>query len=245
MPDYALLNNVDHQDVKIITERSARYGDNVMLALAFPFEFRNVQAHYPILFQQNPAGDYYAVALFGFQEGENLFLTEDGWQAPYIPAMVQREPFLIGFGEATAPGATERTRMLSLDMEHPRVNTEVGEPLFAPLGGRTPFLESAANLLETIYAGIDHSKAFCAALAEHGLLESVTFEIELNDGSRNQLLGFHCVAEEKVQALAGDVLGAFNENGYLMPLFMALGSLAHVQGLVERKNRAIGAEAAA
>ena len=238
MPDYALLNNVDHQDVKIITERSARYGDDIMLAMAFTFEFRNVQAHYPILFQQNSAGDYYPVALFGFREGENLFLSKDGWQASYIPAMVQREPFLIGFGEATGPGATERARMLSLDMEHPRVNTEVGEALFAPLGGRTPYLESAANLLETIYAGIDHSKGFCTALAEHGLLESITFEIELNDGSRNQLLGFHCVAEEKVQALGGDVLGAFNQSGYLMPMFMALASLARLQSLIERKNRA-------
>ena len=245
VPDYALLNNVDHQDVKIITERSARYGDDIMLATAFTFEFRNVQAHYPILFQQSAPGDYCPVALFGFERGENLFLGDDGWQAPYIPAMVQREPFLIGFGESGASGAAERTRMLSLDLEHPRVNTEVGEPLFQPLGGRTPFLENAANLLETIYAGIDHSKAFGAVLAEHGLLEAVTFEIELNDGSRNQLLGFHCVAEEKVQELSGEVLGEFNASGYLMPLFMALASLARIQALVERKNLAVKQEAVA
>ena len=131
-----------------------------------------------------------------FSQGENLFLGEEGWQAPYIPAMIKREPFLIGFGHS-APGANDRARMLSLDMEHPRVNTEVGEPLFQPLGGRTEFLENAANLLETIYTGIDHTKAFCAALVEHDLIEAVTFEIELKDASRNQLVGFHCIAEEK------------------------------------------------
>ncbi|MYE22737.1 MAG: SapC family protein [Gammaproteobacteria bacterium] len=238
MTDYALLNNVEHQDVKVITERSARYGDDIMLAMAFTFEFRNVQAHYPILFQQDAQGGFQPVALFGFSQGENLFLGEDGWQAPYIPAMVKREPFLIGFGNSTS-GASERTRMLSLDMAHPRVSTEVGEPLFQPLGGRTEFLEDAANLLETIYTGIDHTKAFCTALAEHDLIEAVTFEIELKDASRNQLVGFHCIAEEKLQALSGDTLAAFNESGYLMPTFMALASLAHVQDLVERKNRTL------
>lgn len=236
--DYALLNNVDHQDVKIITDRSARYGDDVMLAVTFPFEFRNVQAHYPILFQQDGQGDYYPVALFGFQESENLFLNEGGWQASYIPAMVRREPFLIGYG-SPAEGNSEPTRVLSLDMNHPRVNTEVGEPLFQPLGGRTPFLENAADLLETLYAGTEHNKAFAAALAEHGLLESATFQIELKDGSRHQLIGFHCLAEEKIQELPGETLGAFNASGYLVPMFMALASMANLQHLVELKNRAL------
>ena len=153
MADFALLNNVDHQDVRIITDRSRRYGDDVMLALTFPFEFRNVQAHYPILFQGNASDGYYPVALFGFEQGENLFLDEGGWHAGYIPAMIQREPFLIGYQESAQEGEGGRTRVLSLDMDHPRVNTEVGEPLFQPLGGRTPFLENAANLLETIYLG--------------------------------------------------------------------------------------------
>ena len=240
MTDYALLNNVDHADIKIITDRSARYRDDVMKALVFPFEFRNVQACYPILFQQDGAGGFYPLALFGFQEKENLFLDESGWQAPYVPAMVRREPFLIGYQDSRTQGDTERTRVLSIDMDHPRVNTEHGEPLFQPLGGRTPFLESAANLLETIYAGIEHNRSFMASLQEHDLLESMTLEIELNDGSRNQLIGFHCLDEEKVQALPAETLGGFNERGYLMPLFMVLASMGNIQRLAELKNAAIG-----
>ena len=236
MPEFALLNNVDHQDVKIITDRSARYGDDVMTAPTLPFEFRNVQAHYPILFQQNGRGGFYPVALFGFEAGENLFLDETGWRAAYIPAMVRREPFLIGFKDSDAPGAGGRVRMLSIDMAHPRVSTDVGEPLFEPLGGRTPFLEDAANLLETIYAAREHGAAFATALQEHELIESVTFGIVLDDGTRAQLAGFSCIAEERVDALSAATLGEFNEKGYLMPLFMVLASLANVSRLVELKN---------
>ena len=239
MNNFALLNNVDHADVKIITERSARYRDDIMKALVFPFEFRDVQACYPILFQQDGSGGHFPLALFGFREGENLFLGESGWQAPYIPAMVRREPFLIGYQDSGAQGGTERTRVLSIDMDHPRVNTERGEPLFQPLGGRTPYLESAADLLETIYAGIDHNRTFTEALREHGLLESMTLEIELRDGSRNQLLGFHCLDEGKVRELPAQALGEFNERGYLMPLFMVLASMANIPRLVELKNASL------
>ena len=251
MPNFALLNNVEHQDVKIITERSARYGDNLMHTPVFPFEFRRVQAFYPILLQQDGKGGFQPVALFGFEQGENLFLNSSlhargtpsrspaegsGWQAAYIPAMLRREPFLIGFQKPQDPSEGESMRVLSLDMDHPRVNTEVGEALFHPLGGRTDFLEDAANLLEAIYEGLEHGKAFVNALREQELIEAVTLEIPLRDGSRNQLLGFHCLAEEKVQALSGDVLGAFQEKGFLMPLFMILASMGNVQHLIEMKN---------
>ena len=269
MPNFALLNNVEHQDVKIITERSARYGDNLMHAPVFPFEFRRVQAFYPILLQQDSKGGFQPVALFGFEQGENLFLDSSlhargspsrspaegslhargspsrspaegsGWQAAYIPAMLRREPFLIGFQKPQDPSEGDMMRVLSLDMDHPRVNTEVGEALFHPLGGRTDFLEDAANLLEAIYEGLEHGKAFVGALQEQDLIEAVTLEIPLRDGSRNQLLGFHCLAEEKVQALSGDVLGAFQEKGFLMPLFMILASMGNIQHLIEMKNRTL------
>ena len=239
MAKFALLNSVDHQHVKIITERSARYGDDVKQALTFPFEFRNVQAFYPILFQPDQNGGFIPVALFGFESRENLFLGEAGWQAAYIPAMMRREPFLIGYQQPA--GQSERTRVLSLDMAHPRVNTAQGEALFEPLGGRTPFLENAANLLETIYEGLEHNRAFIAALQEHELLEAVTMDIALKDGSRNQLLGYHCLAEEKIKELPGSVLETFNQNGFLMPMFMALASMANLQRLVELKEQALAA----
>ena len=236
MTDYALLNNVEHADLRIITDRAARYGDDIMQSLVFPFEFRNVQASYPILFQQDGAGNFFPAALFGFQQRENLFLDESGWRAPYIPAMVRREPFLIGFQESKEQGGASHTRVLSIDMDHPRVNKERGEALFQPLGGRTPYLENAANLLETIYSGIEHNKAFINILQRHELIESMTLEIELNDGSRNQLIGFHCLAEEKIQNLPGEVLGEFNASGYLMPMFMVLASMGNLQRLAELKN---------
>src|SRR5215510_14038898 len=99
MSRQALLNNVKHKNLRIITARGARYGDDIMAALTFPAEFRNVQAHYPIVFSRSADGQFSPLALFGFREKQNLFLGPNGWDVPYIPLMVERIPFLIGFGE--------------------------------------------------------------------------------------------------------------------------------------------------
>ena len=58
---------------------------------------RNVQACYPIFFIKDGAtGQFYPAAVFGFDENENLFLSDQGWDASYIPMMIRRHPFLIG-----------------------------------------------------------------------------------------------------------------------------------------------------
>ena len=98
---------------------------------------------------------YYPVALLGFEDGENLFFEGSDWHAAYVPAMVQRGPFLVGLKEAQGPqGESHQARVMSIDLKHPRVSREDGELLFKPLGGRTEFLEERAGLLEVMRKAI-------------------------------------------------------------------------------------------
>jgi hypothetical protein len=235
--NFELVTHDDHHDVRIITERSARYGDNVMYTLTLPFEFRSVQAFYPILFHQEDDGELLPVALFGFEKGENLFLDESGWDAGYVPATILRQPFLIGYQGSEIDKDEDKTRVLTVDMDHPRVNKVEGEPLFLPLGGRSEYLEWSADLLEQIYEGLVHCEEFVAALKAHDLIEAANFEITLSDGSHNQLLGFHVLDEEKVRELPGEVLKEFSEKSFLMPMFMMLASLGNMRTLIQRKDR--------
>ena len=70
-----MLNSIEHKDLKVITEYSEQYGDNVWYSLTFPVEFRSVQAHYPIFFQKDPqTGRLLSVALFCFKDKEKQFL---------------------------------------------------------------------------------------------------------------------------------------------------------------------------
>lgn len=235
MANYQLLNNVDHASIKVITDRGARFGDDVMFTMTFPFEMRSVQACYPILIFKDPdEGHLYPVALLGFEEGENLFLTGDSWDAPYIPMMIRRPPFLIGFHKSN-PGA-ERQRVVTIDLDHPRVSESEGTSLFLEHGGNSDFLESTADMLEAIHNGNEQNAAFMDMLLKHELVESVTFDITLDDQSRNQLHGFYTLDDEKLQRMDAKVLEEFNRSGFLLPAYMMVASLSHLRDLVAKRN---------
>jgi hypothetical protein len=229
MPNIALLNNTQHQQLRVITERGAQFGDAVMSAATFPAEFRSLQAHYPIVFVQNAEGAFDPHALFGFERGENLFLGPDGWDAPVIPLNVQRLPFLIGNHDGEMS--------MLVDLEHPRVSATHGEPMFFSYGAPTPYAEYVTSVLRTLHEGIEAGRGFVRALQELDLIESFDVDVELDDGSEHRLSGFYTINEDRLRALGGDELAGLARAGYLEPLHMVMASQSQFRALIERRNR--------
>jgi hypothetical protein len=225
-----LLNNVDHKDLRVITRRGAAYGDDVMLAVTFPSEFRNLQAHYPIVFQKSHDGTtFQPVALFGFRDGQNLFLRGDRWDAHYLPLAIERQPFLIGVDRDEL--------MVHVDLDNPRVSSTEGEPVFLPYGGMTEYLDRINSVLLTIHQGLQDNPAFSAALLQHELLEPFALDIERADGSQHRFSGFYTIHEERLHKLGGHALEQLNQAGHLLAIYMAVASLSRLRDLIERANR--------
>jgi len=242
MPNHVLLNNVQHKDLKVITRHGAGLGDEVMFVATFPAEFRTLQAHYPIVFRKGEDGrTFEPVVLFGFQAGENLFLKADGWDAPEIPLMIERQPFLIG--------RNGEEMLVHVDLDSPRVRNAAhgaseGEAAFLPHGGITEYLERVNSILYTIHEGFESNAGFVEALLKYELLESFVFDIELDDGSQNRLAGFYTIHEERLHALGTEAIGALHRAGYLQAIHMVLASLSQFRALIDRKNRQHGNHAA-
>lgn len=241
MANNVLLNNIDHQNLKVITDHSPTFGDNVWYGLTFPGEFRSIQAYYPIFFNKDPnTGKFYAIALFGFEDQENLFLKDNKWDAGYIPLTVARQPFLIGKQRITEDGEEKEQRVLHIDMNHPRVNQEQGEPLFLAHGGNSPYLDNAADMLEVIHHGFVDSSSFIDCLVKHDLLESFTLDITLDDQSKYQMLGFYTINEDKLNELGSDTLATLHSKGYLQAIYMAIASQSNIRTLMNKKNQQLG-----
>ena len=238
MTNHVLLNNITHKNLKVITDRSEKYGDNVMFTTTFPLEFRNIQSAYPIFFNKNnKTGLFNAIALFGFKENENLYLNENGWNARYIPLTIERHPFLIGFQQFQEEGIVKKQMVIHVDIDNPRVNETEGAVLFMPQGGNTPYLEHVASVLEAIHYGYEHSEGFINMLLEFDLLESFALDIQLDDGSNNQMQGFYTINEDKLGALNGDALAKLHSQGYLQAIYMVIASHSHIRQLVDEKNK--------
>lgn len=225
-----LLNNIDHRDLRVdASTHNAAMGDALMLALTYPGEFRNVQAHYPIVFHKGPDGVFQPVALFGFREAQNLFLCDDRWDANYIPLAVARLPFLIG----TARGEP----VVHIDLDSPRVGRTAGEPLFREHGGTSEFLERANSMLLALHEGVSTTPTFIDALLRHSLLETFVLDVELDRGEQLRLAGFYTIHEERLRALDGAALAALSVAGHLEAIYMAIASLSNLRGLIDRMNR--------
>jgi hypothetical protein len=233
-----LLDNVTHRHLRVRSERSAALGDARQSALALPAEFRQLQAHFPIVFQlvEGKATNegFQPVALFGLEEGQNLFLTDTGWDAPVVPMALQRDPFMIG-------RAPDDSLQLHIDMDSPRIvrpeEGEVGTAIFMPHGGFSDYLDHVVQLMEHLHAQAQHLPVFIEALTRHQLLEPFVIDIETAGGEQGRLSGLFTIHEERLAALPGAALEALAREGHLLPIYMQIASLAQLPVLLERATR--------
>ena len=234
MTSHVTLSSKEHRDIRIRGGASAELGDAVMACITVPSEFRRVQNEFPILFRRDlESGRFSAVVLFGFENGENLFLDDGRWDASYRPLALSIQPFLIG----RAQDGDESE--VHIDLQHKRVAQadEEGLRAFDADGRPTPYLESVMGGLDELDQGYRSSADFFAALERYELLEPFSFDVELRDGSSHRLVGYHLIDEEKLRALEPGAINELHSADYLMPIFMALASLSNLARLVERKNQ--------
>lgn len=232
----AVLNNVDHHDLKIITDRSNELGDGEMCVPTFPAEFRAVQAHYPIVFGRNKSDDGYTpLCLLGLEEGENLFLKNGKWNKRYIPACANAKPFLVGPGNSGQAGENQNW-VIHIDESSPKLSREKGEPLFKEFGGNSVVLDRISGVLASIHQGVQEVPIFISMLEKLNLLEPFSAEMTLSGGENFRLEGFYTISEERLVELPVEEFVKLQASGFLFDIYMQLASLSHIGDLLELKN---------
>lgn len=235
MAQYELLNNIAHKDLRIITQRGAGLGDEVGGCAVYPTEFNELQKYYPILFQRSENDAWLTIVLFGFEANENLYLAGDRWRVPYIPAVIEREPFIIGMQQRSS-GAVEP--VVHVDMESPRISKDQqqGEPVFLSLGGRSPFLERMTNVLSIVHEGVAEAERMVSEFSRLNLIENITIEVEFSNGKQYRNSHYATVSKEKLLALPDAEIVALHRSGLLRYAYLMIGSISNIQHMVDVKN---------
>jgi hypothetical protein len=235
MSNIQKLNNTHHLDLQVVNQYGSHLGDAQMFTLTFPGEMRSLQSTYPLLlWKPSDSSQYSPVALLGFEEGENLFLSATGWDQDPIPLMMQKGPFMIGQESKNS----EVRLVVALDLDHPKVVATNGERLFFEHGGNSDYLERMTNILERIHLGLEHNQLFSEALEQADIVSPMNLNIQLEDGSQHELRGFFGIDEEKLQQLPEEKLNALHRGGFLLPIFMLIASQGQLRPLILRKNQA-------
>jgi hypothetical protein len=227
-----LLNNIDHQHLRLVTGFGETYGDAVNQTTVFPTEFEALQREYPILFRRNEAGLFRSIVLLGIDPQENLFLAGDRWDATYVPALHMRGPFSIGTPSGDASGEP----MLHVDLDHPRLAAD-GMPIFREQGGNSPFLERAIGALQSVYLGSQMSERMFPLFGELDLLAPVTLQLDLDTTRRVNIPDCFTIDMNRFRDLDGVALERLHREDLLRPAIWVASSLGNVQALLDRKLR--------
>ncbi|ESQ73670.1 SapC family protein [Asticcacaulis sp. AC402] len=231
------LDNFEHRDLKIITRHAAELGDIINQALVVPTEYGDLQREYPIFFRLNSEGGFESFVLLGLDKDENLYLDEDRWNARYVPAILTRGPFLIGFGPDEGGGESRRDLVVNVDLDHPRISRSEGEPLFLTHGGNAPALERATQALRVIHAGAEMSGSMFDAFYAAGLIAPVEIDIRIDDSMHYKLPELFSISADALAGMDAATLKTLHEKGYLALALHVVSSMGNLRHMINLKAR--------
>jgi SapC len=236
MSRHVMLNNIEHKDLRVMTRYGKEFGAAGSVP-TFPTEFAEIQRDYPIFFRKDPnTGEYASIALLGFTRDENLFLDGDRWDASYVPGVISRGPFLIGFQERQEGGDLRREPVIHVDIDDPRVSQTAGERVFMESGGNSRYLDRIAQVLSGINDGMAAGKAMFEAFTALDLIDPLKMELKIGP-SQYDVLGLHTIGAQKLRNLNAEQVYRLHMSGFLQGAYLVLASLNNVQRLIERKQR--------
>ena len=231
-----ILNNVDHKDLKIDITPRKDYGDLVNRVPIVATEYSDLHKQFPIFIHKNTkTGELTSHAILGLEKDENLFVENDEWQVHYVPAMLARGPFSMGYRKTDPDSDDIEDTLIMIDEEHPRCGTQ-GEPVFMEFGGETLYLEYIKKVLKTLRAGLDVDKLFFGLLEEFDLLEPVSVELILSSEKQVNFNGYYTINQSKLWELDGDSLIKLNKSGVFGLIFFLISSADNFEKIIELKN---------
>lgn len=238
MSNPVLLSSKDHKNLRIKNE-SAPASFSLRNSSIVIQEFSHLALEYPLIFTKNmETGSFVCVAVFGFDEGENLFVENEQWNALYTPLNVKRQPFMVG--TQNKPGDNqqqESEHVIFIDTSDPRVQEQDGEALFNERGFPTPYLEKMTSMLKALKDGYADTQLFIDKLLALDLIAPTTLKIEFINQEQRHIQGFYSIDENKLKALPGETIAELHSLGYLKPIYAMLVSFGHIYSLIEKKNK--------
>ncbi|MFC0117052.1 SapC family protein [Pseudoalteromonas xiamenensis] len=217
-----------HANIKIKNGINIEFLKSQHIVPVVAHEFARAANEFPLAFvKNNENGQFQAVALFGLEPGENLFVAEDKWTAGYVPMALTRYPLgLVKHPEEDSFGVV-------IDEASSLVNEEEGNALFEN-GAETEYLTRRKEGLVSYVEFGRVTEAFTAYLAEKELLSQQTLTVEIN-GEKRDINGIYLIDERKIAELSDADFLELRKRGYLAPIYAFLTSTHQVARLARLK----------
>jgi hypothetical protein len=220
------LHSETHREVRVRTRAESIRSDDRPFVPVVASEFPKLAVHYPILLAKSEdTGTFFAGAMQGIEKGEDLFHSGRASGASYLPLEQRRGPFYT-IGDD-----------LAIDMDHPLVGFDEGEPLFDTARQPTSYLRGVQSMITKLQYGLEETSKFIGSLLALRLVEPVDISLRFDDGRQHRLDGLYTVSSDRLHALGdADALSLFHD-GYLRLAYLMISSLEQIPVLARLHNQ--------
>lgn len=231
--DLLPVNSVDHADWKAGSLESAAYLAETHAIPLTTDEFIDAQRDFPIVFTSGESA--LPIALFGLNEGVNVFVGEDNkiGEPIYLPAYARRYPFILA---KLQPGSEDMS--LCFDPTPGLLGKDKDGPsLFDGEGKPTEYTQNVLDFCRRFEEAGQRTKLFMDELEKLDILMEGEIAITRNDMPDTPFIyrGFRMVDENKLRELPGATLEELSKNGMLVLIYAHLFSLNLMRVIFERQ----------
>ena len=220
-----------HLNKKVKPVNNFDFVKDVHIASIMVHEFSRASSVYPIVFLEDQEKDLFKpVVLTGLEEGENLFVTGDKWDASYIPAIVRRYPF------ALAQTDDNGRYTICIDEDSEFVNEEEGQELFNEKGEAGEVIEKVKQYLTELQQMEQFTTEFCTFMSKNNMFTPLNMKVRVGNEVKN-ISGAYVINEERFNALSNEKFLDLRAKKYISVIYAHLSSLAQVERLVAFKDK--------
>ncbi len=197
-------------------------------------EFNFALKNYPIVFAG--ADVPMPVAVFGMQERENLFVSQDGkWlENAYIPAYIRRYPFIFGQNQ------DQSQLTLCIDRGSPLIGESPDFPFFEN-GQASDTVNKAVEFCKTFHQHHMATQKFGRIIKELDLFANQQVTMRAPNGDQHVVGTYLAIDEGKFNELKDEAYLLLRKSGALPFVYMHLSSLSNWQVLSQRRQMILGA----
>ncbi len=223
--NYIPLDKDKHSALKVNLKHNFSFAKDTHLAATTIREFAGIASCMPIVFVKEPnQGTLHTIAMFGFEQGANLFFKDDKWQAHVMPLSIQRFPFDVRpDGDKLGVFIDEKAEVVG----------EEGEALFTEAGEPSEFLKTRHQMLGDIANSEIATQKFIKELQDLELLDEVQLTIQYASGQKRNVTGLTIISEQRLNELSDEKTLEMKKAGYLGAAYAMLLSLGQLNRLVQ------------
>ncbi|XPF93015.1 SapC family protein [Colwellia sp. RE-S-Sl-9] len=232
-----MANNVpvrsdQHKNLKVASQRNLAHVADQHIAPINALEFAQAATSYPVILVKDPESSRYrSVVMLGLEAGENLYYSEDKWDAIYVPQGISMVPFGLGLDPEK-----EKTLTTCIDLDSSFVGEDKENALFDADGKDTDFYKNVQDSLGRLYESEIMTDKFIKELEENNLLMELELNITFSNNQTKKLVGLFGINEAKLQDLSDEKVVDFHKRGLFIPIHAMLGSIAQVNRLAQLRN---------